>query len=399
MNDELTPSERAALRARIVGGAHGIKPVGAHRNAAIAGSIAAVLVVAIAGGVAATSTLSAPPVATTPAPSATVSAEPTPTPSTTPSQSPTLDRVITEPTSRFSFGCADVAPRVAALFGGTVPEVASTIPRLTGNTWLAGPMQYSFAQAGALYCEFGDFEATWATVAMVPDADGAIEDRRSVLGQDCGVVYPCELVDGTYIAIDGAADGLRGTTDADIAMLESAYTDLRDDLLSAPPSPLQWAPPSGTTALTGACAALLPAERVGEILGIADAVVEPAPRGGWSLESWMLTSRWDAPFCLYYGTDGDPSMDPDFGHLVWLPGGEWAFDTAVSGDEVAVTGGRSTDAARLSAGALGTGQVHYADVLVDGNWMRFALPESVSASDRPTVVAKIAEALFERAYG
>ncbi|MXS74772.1 hypothetical protein CSIV_04550 [Microbacterium sp. CSI-V] len=69
MNDELTPDERAAMRAPIVGGARDIAPVGAHRNAWIAGSIAAVLVVAIAGGVVATSTLSAPPIANTPTPS------------------------------------------------------------------------------------------------------------------------------------------------------------------------------------------------------------------------------------------------------------------------------------------------------------------------------------------
>lgn len=86
MNDELTPDERAALRARIVGGARDIKPAGAHRGAWVAGSIAAVLVVGIAGGVAVTSTLSAPPVATSPSPSPTASIlEPAPTP--TPSAS------------------------------------------------------------------------------------------------------------------------------------------------------------------------------------------------------------------------------------------------------------------------------------------------------------------------
>ncbi|MDI9892247.1 hypothetical protein [Microbacterium sp. IEGM 1404] len=68
MNDELTPDERAAMRVPIVGGARDIAPVGAHRNAWIAGSIAAVLVVAIAGGVVTTSTLSAPPIANTPTP-------------------------------------------------------------------------------------------------------------------------------------------------------------------------------------------------------------------------------------------------------------------------------------------------------------------------------------------
>lgn len=68
VNDELTPDERAAMRVPIVGGARDIAPVGAHRNAWIAGSIAAVLVVAIAGGVVTTSTLSAPPIANTPTP-------------------------------------------------------------------------------------------------------------------------------------------------------------------------------------------------------------------------------------------------------------------------------------------------------------------------------------------
>lgn len=66
MNDQLTPEERAVMRARLVGGARDIKPVGAHRGAVIAGSIAAALVIAIAGGVAATTTLSAPEIATTP---------------------------------------------------------------------------------------------------------------------------------------------------------------------------------------------------------------------------------------------------------------------------------------------------------------------------------------------
>lgn len=122
MNDELTPAERAALRARIVGGARGIKPAGAHRGAWIAGSVAAALVVAIAGGVAATSTLSAPPVATTPAPSATVSAEPTPTlaPPTTPTSSP--PSTPTAPAVAFGGDCSAVLDdaEASALVGADV---------------------------------------------------------------------------------------------------------------------------------------------------------------------------------------------------------------------------------------------------------------------------------------
>lgn len=95
MNDELTLDERAALRARIVGGARGIRPAGAHRNAWIAGSVAVALVVAIAGGVVATSTLSAPPIAMTPTPSptSTPTSTRTPTPTPTPTPSPTAPAV------------------------------------------------------------------------------------------------------------------------------------------------------------------------------------------------------------------------------------------------------------------------------------------------------------------
>jgi len=98
MNEELTPDERAAMRSRIVGGARDIKPAGAHRNAWIAGSIAAVLVVAIAGGAVATSTLSAPQIANSPSPTATVArVTPTPTPTHTSTPTPTSTPTATPP--------------------------------------------------------------------------------------------------------------------------------------------------------------------------------------------------------------------------------------------------------------------------------------------------------------
>ncbi|WP_136587876.1 hypothetical protein [Microbacterium hydrothermale] len=108
MNDELTPEERAALRARIMGGARDIMPVGGHRAAWIAGSIAAVLVVGIAGGVAVTSTLGAPQVATSPSPTAAV-IEPEPTTTPTPTPTPTPSATSTAPTpDAFGGDCANV---------------------------------------------------------------------------------------------------------------------------------------------------------------------------------------------------------------------------------------------------------------------------------------------------
>ncbi len=116
MNDELTPDERAALRARIVGGARGITPVGAHRGAWIAGSIAAVLVVGIAGGVAVTSTLSAPQIATTPSPvvSASEAPAPVPTPVSTPALTPTPTPAPATPVMAFGGDCAAVLDDDAA---------------------------------------------------------------------------------------------------------------------------------------------------------------------------------------------------------------------------------------------------------------------------------------------
>ena len=110
MNDELTPDERAAMRARIVGGARGIRPVGAHRNAWIAGSIAAALVVAIAGGVVAASTLNAPPVDATPSPSVTATVEPPvePTPTATPARTATPTPTPESPAVAFDGDCATV---------------------------------------------------------------------------------------------------------------------------------------------------------------------------------------------------------------------------------------------------------------------------------------------------
>ncbi|MDR6099706.1 hypothetical protein [Microbacterium sp. SORGH_AS_0454] len=131
MNDELTPSERAALRARIVGGAHDIKHVGAHRNAWIAGSVAAVMVVAIAGGVAVTSTLSAPEIATTPSPTVTTTTTPIPIPTPTSAPTPTMSPTTVLQALAFGGECSVV------LDDETVSEFFG-VPMKPGTNLLGG---------------------------------------------------------------------------------------------------------------------------------------------------------------------------------------------------------------------------------------------------------------------
>ena len=162
MNDELTPDERAAMRARIVGGARDIAPVGAHRNAWIAGSIAAALVVAIAGAVVATSTLSAPQIANTPSPSATATIAPVvPTPTPTPSATPTPTEVVSVGRAPFDGDCANVLP-------------ADDLTSLTGHpmddvTFL--PNDSRFTIRGGIFCDWAssdEYKAARIVVAVLP---------------------------------------------------------------------------------------------------------------------------------------------------------------------------------------------------------------------------------------
>ncbi|WP_022879677.1 hypothetical protein [Microbacterium sp. B19] len=401
MNDELTPSERAAMRSRILGGARDIKPVGAHRNAWIAGSVAAVLVAAIAGGVVATSTLSAPQIANTPSPTATTEpVVPTPTPTPTPSAMPTPPpHVVTQPASRFSFGCDDVARTVRGFFGGEVPETALALPRPRGNFMIPGPAQYAFAQAGDVYCEFGEIGGTNLTVAVVADGQGVIEDRNSFTSGTCDPAYPpCELVAGTFIWVDGDYDGQ--PPDAARSAVNAAWGEMRDLVLASPPGPSSWVPPTGTTPLTGDCTTFLRADRLSAILGNGGMEIKSGGRGGWSLEYWMLFGQWEAPPCFADSTDPISSFeDPAGMSFVWLPGGEWAFDVGATGDAVPFERARGSDRAVFSCGVNTGVEVCHIDLLVDGTWIRFSLPEIVAPADRMTVGSEIASAIAERVYG
>lgn len=184
MNDELTPSERAALRARIVGGAHDIKPVGAHRNAWIAGSVAAAMVVAIAGGVAVTSTLSAPEIATTPSPSPTVTAAPVPTPTASPTATSTAAPVTARPRVAFGGDCDQVLSleEVSNIIGG---GDASLLPSAS----LASNSAGSLSLLGGVSCNW--MTATEYVEVVVASADSVDREFAASLSQiDCSG-YAC----------------------------------------------------------------------------------------------------------------------------------------------------------------------------------------------------------------
>jgi hypothetical protein len=401
MNDELTPSERAALRARIVGAAHDIKPVGAHRSAWVAGSLAAVLVVAIAGGVAATSTLSAPEIANTPTPSATQTIAPSPTPSLAPSPSATptptsTARVVTQPTSRFSFGCDAIASKVGAIFGGEAPASVKALPQPRGNAWVSGPIQYAFAQAGDLSCEYDGADGTYAQVVVIADGQGALDDRNSFSGGTCDPQYPpCELVAGTFILVESySATGL--SLDGEEA---AVWNEVRDLVSASPPSPKTWTPPTGSGRFPADCAALLPADRLAATLGLEQMQIKTEGRGGWSAWYWLVSDIWQAPPCVARSATGNPYDDPSTLALVWLPGGEWAFDNGASGDPLSFDGSRDEDRAVLSCSTIETTEVCHADLLLDASWIRFSLPQMVAPADRMTAASAIASIMAESVYG
>ncbi len=194
MNDELTPSERAALRARIVGGAHDIKPVGAHRNAWIAGSVAAAMVVAIAGGVAVTSTLSAPEIATTPSPSPTVTAAPVPvpTPTATPTQEPV---VLPRGSAPFDGACDNV------IDGADLDAAAGMKMGRVGPDWIDS----AATVRGGIECLWyssEEYSAAFVEVGVFPDGQ---QPTNPALVQDPG----CRDNYGRLLCTrQGAADGM-----------------------------------------------------------------------------------------------------------------------------------------------------------------------------------------------
>ena len=209
MNDDLTPEERAAMRARVVGGARDIKPVGAHRGAVIAGSIAAVLIIAVAGGVAATSTLGAPEIATTPSPAPSTS---TPTPSPTPTPEPVVtptQAVPTTPVLAFGGDCSAVLSEsaVSSLVG--VPMTLSPGLAVWDATWLGGVSCQWRAQDPSQWQALNVTVLPWS---LVPEA---VRSR-------IGVTPGCEGGPCDYSQRFGDAWVDVGTDDPDIAVRAAA---------------------------------------------------------------------------------------------------------------------------------------------------------------------------------
>lgn len=219
MNEELTPDERAAMRARLVDGARNIAPAGAHRNAWIAGSIAAVLVVAIAGGVVATSTLSAPQIANTPSPTATVApVVPTPSPTPTPTPSPTT--VV--PAIAFGGDCGAVLDddAVSAIVG--VPMALSNgLP--ASNAGVLGGVSCSWRAADDGYQSVGVAVFPWDVVPeSVRAAAGVIPDCVSD-------GYSCQYV-------ERAGDAAVMVWGSELAQLSALTTAVHDRAALSPGS-------------------------------------------------------------------------------------------------------------------------------------------------------------------
>ena len=205
MNDELTPDERAAMRARIMGGAQDIAPAGAHRSAWIAGSIAAVLVVAIAGGVVATSTLSTPQIANTPTPSPTVTS--TPSPSPTPTPTPTAPA----PAIAFDSDCGAVIDdaAVSAVIGS---------PMVLSN----GVSAQDAGVLGGVRCQWiatGDgYEAVGVSVFPWDAVPETVRSQAGIV-PDCTIDgFSCQFVD----RFGDAAVMVWGSSNAQLAALMDA---------------------------------------------------------------------------------------------------------------------------------------------------------------------------------
>ncbi|PTT18597.1 hypothetical protein DBR36_09165 [Microbacterium sp. HMWF026] len=286
--------------------------------------------------------------------------------------------------------------KVGAIFGGEVPVSVLTLPQPHGNTLVAGPVQYAFAQAGDLFCEFGAADGSYVEVAVIADGQGALADRDTFAGGTCDPQYPpCELVAGTFILVEGVSAAGRNLDSAEVAV----WNEVRDLVRASPPSPPTWTPPTGTVAFPGDCAALLPADRLAAVLGEESMEIKVRGRGGWSAWDWLLSNFWQATPCDAGSTTGSAYEDPARLSLLWLPGGEWAFDSAATGDPVSFDGARGTDRAVVSCATFETTEVCHADVLLDATWIRFSLPEVVTFADRVTAASAIASIMAESVYG
>lgn len=312
MNDELTPSERAALRARIVGGAHDIKPVGAHRNAWIAGSVAAAMVVAIAGGVAVTSTLSAPEIATTPSPTVTTTTTPIPIPAPTSAPTPTMSPTTVLQALAFGGECSVVLDdeTVSEFFG--VPMKPGT--NLLGGARVLGGVSCTWIPVSA-------GEGVPVTMTVVPWE--AVPDS---VRQEVGLVPPC--VGGSVCSYsERHGDAWVNAESDDVEGAAAAVQNIGPRAAETPG--IARALSSDAWSIPDCESEVLPAVR--EALGrddIGPIQTDYFPHG----QAWdVLTSNGAAGWCGFSGHSEDVStlftMD-----LTFWPGGTLDEDAAAGDD-------------------------------------------------------------------
>ncbi|MDF2919687.1 MAG: hypothetical protein K0S70_3904 [Microbacterium sp.] len=325
MNEELTPDERAAMRSRIVGGARDIKPAGAHRNAWIAGSIAA--------GAVATSTLSAPQIANMPSPTVTATTVPTPTPTSTPTSIPTQ----TTPVVAFGGDCSAVLgdPEVSDILG--VPMTG--VPVITGDARVLG----------GISCEWRALDSadfTSMSVTVVPWAD--IPDS---VRQDVGVVPECPVgFTCSYSERHGDAWVSAEATDASeaIAAVKAVGSRAADAPLSARTLPATaWSIPDCDGVVIEAVRSALTRD-VSKTTG-----TDYFPHGPvWD----VMTSNGAAGWCDFFGPEDDGQAFFSLDVTFW-PGASLDPAGAIARGEQQVSLTGATSAWMLPASDLGGGRV------------------------------------------
>ncbi|WP_251453530.1 hypothetical protein [Microbacterium sp. Marseille-Q6648] len=333
-----------------------------------------------------------------------------PTQTVGPTSSPTPTHMqgpeFVEPTSRFDFDCDDIADDVAPLFADGVPTPATMPKAEPGPTWRLGPGQYAFAQDGAVYCDFAvdpnDAQQPSASVVIVADGAGAVEHHDEMLNDSCAeqisegaVCNGMSVVEGTYLQVFGTPGPEVAADEAELRrqeVVKAVSERVRDSTVREQ----SWSPPAGTIPLVSDCETVLPSDGLASVRN-APGLEVLRPDGGWSVEWWMLGSRWQVDPCLYV-VAGAGMNRPFYGEVSWLTGGEWAYDEAVAGTELSLEEAEGSDRAALTCG-----QTPYVrcvvDVVAGGNWVRYQLDDTVSEEDVSRVATDIAEVIVKAVRG
>lgn len=356
-DDQLTPAEHAAVRQRLLAGARRIEPVGRHRNAWIAGSVAVVLILALAGGAVGIGGLlgTAPP---QPATTATASPSPSPTPTVTPtpSISPTPSLTPTEPPPpvpavAFDGDCSRVLTLQQA------SDALGSAARLVENNELRVTELDSAAALGGVMCTWIDDGLNRARVTVL---DGSVVPQDvldTYRTATCGAGNLCELgerVGGLWIGVGltpSSEESEAETSARLLSLIETTREATRDAVAVAEPRGADWWP-------AGSCEALTPAvvSAIGGPLTIGPGL-EGGPTGmnwdivrgngldavcGWSDQSDTRSVAMQASFSAGIGAPSPASLSAAGVRSVEVAGADdaWILVDDIYGhvDLVAVSG-------------------------------------------------------------